>query len=143
MFVEAPTYSMAEENATLLQQMQNAFKKKNKNIEEITLHQLKPFYGHPIKYLVLAYGIRADEKFSGSFEDELFGIFVVDKSFTKVLCVIDFIPSQSWKDYRMELKIPDANTILVVCKGIDYGNQKMTKKYSTELIYGKSKCNSQ
>jgi hypothetical protein len=75
----------AQENPTLVSHVQAEFMKKNTKVENVTLLELKPFYGRSLRYLVLAHGIRQDAKFEGSFEEELFGLFVVDQSFTKVL----------------------------------------------------------
>lgn len=123
------------ENQTIMQQVQAAFQNRNSNIGEITFLQIIPFYGYETRYLLLAHGIRADKKFSGSFEDELFGLFVLDKSFSKVLSVIDFIRSERWNDYSVEVRNPDANTILATCKGATYGDGQIVKRYTTEIIY--------
>jgi hypothetical protein len=123
------------ENQTVMQQVQAAFQNRNSNIGEITFLQIIPFYGYETRYLLLAHGIRADKKFSGSLEDELFGLFVLDKSFSKVLSVIDFIRSGRWNDYSVEVRNPGENTILVTCKGATYGDGQIVKKYTTELIY--------
>ncbi len=129
------SHTMGIENQTIMQQIQAAFETRNKNISDITFLQIIPFYGWEKRYLLLAHGIRGDMRFAGSFEDELFGLFVLDKAFSQLLGVIDFIPSRRWNDYRVKISSPDANTILATCQGDTYGDQKVVKKYTTEPIY--------
>lgn len=123
------------DNRTIMQQIQAAFEIRNKNITDITFLQIIPFYGWEKRYLLLAHGIRADKQFGGSLGDELFGLFVLDKSFSQVLGVMDFITSGRWNDYSVIISNPDAATVLAICKGDTYGDGKIVKKYSTEPIY--------
>jgi hypothetical protein len=122
-------------NPTLVSQVQAEFMKKNTKVENVTLLELKPFYGRSVRYLVLARGIRQDEKFEGSFEEELFGLFVVDQSFTKVLGTVDIFPPARWNDYSVEFKRPMLESIVLVCKGATYGDVNSVKTDPLEVIY--------
>ena len=126
-----------QENATLLSQVQTEFKKKNTRVEDVTLLQLVPFYGRSRRYLVLAHGIRQDVKFEGSFEEELFGLFVADQSFTKILATVDIFPTERWNDYSVEIKMPVFDSIVVVGKGGTYGVASSLRSYPREVIWSK------
>ena len=128
----------AQGNRTLVSQVQTEFKKKNAKVEDVTLLELVPFYGRSLRYLVLAHGIRQDEKFEGSFHEELFGLFVVDQSFTKILATVDIFPTERWNDYSVEIKRPIFEFIVLVCKGATYGDVNRVRRYPAEVIYGKS-----
>lgn len=125
------------ENPTLVSQIQGEFKKKNTKVEDVTLLELVPFYGRSLRYLVLGHGIRQDEKFEGSFEEELFGLFVVDQSFTKILATVDIFPTERWNDYSVEIKRPTFESIVLVCKGATYGDVNRIRTYPTDVIYRK------
>lgn len=128
----------AQEHPTLVSQVQAEFKKTNTKVEDVTLLELVPFYGRSLRYLVLAHGIRQDVKFEGSFEEELFGVFVVDQSFTKILATVDIFPTERWNDYSVEIKKPIFESIVLVGKGSTYGDARRIRSYPTEVIYRKS-----
>ncbi len=130
--------AIAAEAPSVMQQALTLLQKKNSSIGKITFLQLMPFYGRNTRYLLLVHGIRADVRFSGDFNDELFGLFVVDQSFERVLRVIDIIPTRRWNDYSVEIKLGGDGSILAVCKGATYGDQPVIKRYSTDLIYEES-----
>ena len=119
----------AQENPTLVSQVQAEFKKKNTRVEDVTLLQLVPFYGRSRRYLVLAHGIRQDVKFEGSFEEELFGLFVADQSFTKILATVDIFPTERWNDYSVEIKMPVFDSIVVAGKGTSDGDFNRVRSY--------------
>src|SRR5688572_16763942 len=60
-------------------------------------------HGGVSSYVVVAHGIRPDLKFQGSFEDELFGIFLVDSNFSSVLRTLDVWATPRWSDYSVEI----------------------------------------
>lgn len=49
-------------------------------------------------YVLLGWGIRPDFRFEGSFDDELFGVFVLDNDLTKIERTIDIFPTCRWAD---------------------------------------------
>ncbi|MCI0625305.1 MAG: hypothetical protein L0387_27290 [Acidobacteria bacterium] len=127
----------AEESPALVSQVRTQFQKKNAKVEDVTLLELVPVYGRSLRYLVLAHGIRQDVKFEGSFEEELFGLFVVDQSFTKILATVDIFPTERWNDYSVQIKKPIFPSIVLVCQGTTYGDVNRVRRYSVEVIHGK------
>src|SRR5262245_6681205 len=125
----------AQEIPTLVSQIRGEFQKKNTKVEDVTLLELVPFYGRSLRYLVLSRGIRPDQKFEGSFEEELFGLFVVDQSFTKILAAVDIFPTERWNDYSVEIKRSSFESIVLVCKGATYGDVNRVRTYPREVIY--------
>jgi hypothetical protein len=43
-------------------------------------------------------------EFRGSFEDELFCVFVTDSTLTRVLKVMEILPTPRWNDYSMHFE---------------------------------------
>jgi hypothetical protein len=130
-----PWQNHSEESLSILSEIRKEFQCKNKKIEDVTMLELLPMYDRSRRYLVVAHGIRQDVTFEGSFEDELFGLFAVDISFTKVLTVIDIFPTQRWSDWSVEIRKPIGQSIVLDCKGTTYGDQKLVKKYPKEILY--------
>ncbi len=131
-------HAAAADPPSVMHQALTLLQRRSESIGEITFLQLLPFYGRNTGYLLLVHGIRADKRFSGDFNDELFGLFVIDQAFEKVVRVIDIIPTRRWNDYSVEIKRGDDNSILVVCQGATYGDQRIVKRYPADLIYGES-----
>ena len=49
-------------------------------------------------YVLLGWGIRPDMKFEGSFDDELFGVFVLNNELTRIERTVDIFPTCRWAD---------------------------------------------
>jgi hypothetical protein len=60
---------------------------------------------------------------------KLFGVFVIDQAFTKVLAVLDVLPTPRWNDYDMHFLKPRNLFLIVDGQGGTYGDAKMTKSY--------------
>lgn len=125
----------AQRRAAVLDGIQRVFQNKSPDVQDCTLLQIQPVHGKTKRYLVLAHGIRVDKRFSGSFEDELFGLFVVDEGFVRIQRVIDVFPTRRWNDYSVTFAISDHAVIVVTCQGSTYGDEKEIKKYSVRLLY--------
>ena len=98
-----PSPPPGSENCSLLTKLNAEFQKRNPNITHIKIIDMRPTLTEVPKYLVLGWGIRADRTFRGNFEDELFGLFLVDELLSRVERVIDFIPTPRWHDTVMRI----------------------------------------
>jgi hypothetical protein len=115
--------------APVIGAIRNLFQKESPRISNIAFLDLLPLFGPPLRYAVIANGIRADQKFEGSFRDELFGVFVVDETFSRVLTVLDVLPTPRWNDYEMHFRKPSNVSLIVDGKGETYSDATMTKTY--------------
>ena len=116
----------AGECPSLLDSIRGEFQQLNANIESIEILDTKP--KHP-EYWVIARGIVEDLEFRGSFEDELFGVFVVDSDFENVVTMIDAIPTPRWNDYVFWITEHDAENVTVLGHGSTYGDGPLEKRY--------------
>jgi hypothetical protein len=64
-----------------------------------------------------------DGKFSGV--GQLFGIFVVDSTFSHVERVLKIFPTRRWGDYRVYLGNVDPDSITVLGEGETYGDEPL------------------
>jgi hypothetical protein len=83
----------------------------------------------------LVYGvraIRADSKFEGKFEDEQFGVFIVDANRSKISKTLDMFNTPRWNDYELKIQSATRSKVVVTGRGATYGDQPFTKTY--ELI---------
>ena len=120
------TSAIAGECPSLLDSIRGEFQRLNADIETIEILDTKP--KHP-EYWVIARGIVEDLEFKGSFEDELFGIFVIDSDFASVEAVIDVIPTPRWNDYLFWISEYDAEQVTVLGHGSTYSDGPLEKQY--------------
>ena len=123
-------------NSQVLKVLLSKFREHNPKIGFVELYDIRPLFLNPINfwpkpnhYLVLARGVRPDFKFEGSFEDELFGLFVVNNSLSTVDRTVEIIPSQRWCDYMIKIVKVWKDSVTIHGEGIAYGDQKMDKRF--------------
>jgi len=121
----------AQESAacSILSNLKVEFQKRNPNIAHVKIIDVRPTLTEIPKYLVLGWGIRADRDFKGSFEDELFGLFLVDESLSRVEKVMDCIPTPRWYDTEMRITRIDATKAVLEAKGETYGIKSLRREY--------------
>lgn len=121
--------SQERDACSILSNLKAEFQKRNPNIAHVKIIDARPTLTETPKYLVLGWGIRADRTFKGSFEDELFGLFLVDGSLSRVEKVLDFIPTPRWHDTEMRIISVDATKAVVEAKGETYGIKSLRREY--------------
>ena len=68
-------------------------------------------------------------RFEGNFADELFGLFLVDSTLSRVEKTIDLIPTPRWLDAEVRIAKLDADYVVLEAKGDTYRNLLMRRKY--------------
>ena len=116
----------ADECPNLLDSIRSEFQKSNPIIADIQILDSKPKHS---EYWVIARGIVEGWEFNGSFEDELFGVFIVDDRFESVVAVIDMIPTPRWGDYELWISDFDMTNVTVRGHGATYKDQPLEKSY--------------
>jgi hypothetical protein len=112
--------------ANLLDSIRSEFQEANPNIQVVQILDSKPKH---TQYWIIARGIAEDWEFKGSFEDELFGVFVVDDEYEKVLKVVDVIPTPRWNDYELWISDYDIENVAVRGHGATYGDHPLAMDY--------------
>lgn len=125
----ASANSQEGDACSILSDLKAEFQKRNPNIAHVKIIDARPTLTEIPKYLVLGRGIRADRTFKGNFEDELFGLFLVDASLSRVEKVLDFIPTPRWHDTEMRIISVDATKAVVEAKGETYGIKSLRREY--------------
>ena len=123
------------QSSQVLSTLRTEFQRKNKLISYVEITDIRPAFTYPItdifrpnRYLVMARGIRRDQQFQGNFEDELFGIFLLDDSLFHILRTVDIIPTQRWGDYAVRVVKITKDTLTIHGEGTSYGDQPLDKK---------------
>jgi hypothetical protein len=123
-----PTRSNAIESNPLTQALRAAFVARNPAVTRATLLELRSVGMGSGGYVLLGWGIRPDMRFEGHFDDELFGVFVVDSSLTKIERTLDIFPTRRWADYMVSIeKIADGE-VTIFGQG-SYGDQPLRQTY--------------
>lgn len=81
-------------------------------------------------YVLIGWGIRADQRFRGDFRDELFGIFLVDQGRNRIERTLEILPTPRWLDYELRIESVTASEVVVVGKGATYGDGPIRREYS-------------
>ena len=113
----------------LLDTLRYILRQRNPAIDNVAFPQIQWFdYGR--RYVAIGWGIRADRNFAGSFEDELYGFFVLDGTLTGVRKVLDIVPTPRWLDYRFRIEELTGDSIIITGRGDTYSDGPVRKAYA-------------
>lgn len=115
---------------SLLDCIRIELQKSNAQIVDIQVLDTKP---KNTQYWLVARGITPGGEAEGSLENELFGIFVIDESFTHVIQAVDVFPTPRWRDYELWITTYDAERITVRGRGATYHDNATQKSYQVPL----------
>jgi hypothetical protein len=126
---EATSDTKQSEPVSTLDVLKTALQERNRKIETVRLIDAKiPYPGAP-RHVVVAWGIRKDFKFEGQFDDELFGLFVMDGSLTKIEQTLDIFATPRWFDYEVRIESSTIDEVTIAGKGGTYGDAVMRRRY--------------
>lgn len=117
-----------EPHAQLVDAARSAFKKKNPVVETVTILETRSAAPRG-PHVLIAEGVRQDEDFHGNFEDELFGVFLLNSDQTRIEKVIDLIPTPRWRDYDLKIESLTTTRVVVTGHGDTYGDQPIRRIY--------------
>ena len=117
------------ETTRLLDTLRAILRQRNPAIEHVAFPEIQWFdYGR--SYVAIGWGIRADRNFKGSFQDELFGVLVLDSTLTGVHNVLDVFATRRWRDYSLRVEKLTGDSIIVTGRGDTYGDDPIRKAYA-------------
>ena len=107
------------------------FTTRNPALTEIQILESRPLSpkessGH---HVYLVHAIRPDHKFEGKFEDEQFGVFLVNIDQKRILKVLDMFNTPRWADYEIKITRASPSKVTVRGRGATYGDQPIEKTY--------------
>ncbi|MFN7915710.1 MAG: hypothetical protein U0Q55_10260 [Vicinamibacterales bacterium] len=115
--------------------LQQAFTAKNPKVTRAKVLELRSIGMAAGPYILLGWGIRADENFVGNFEDELFGVFVLDNNLTRIERVLEIFPTCRWADCIVSIEsVSWDGTQVVVAGHGSYGDGPFRKHYSVKTF---------
>ena len=115
----------------LVPAVREILRKENPIIERVAVLEVKSRSATG-PHVVIGWGIRPDRRFSGSFRDELFGIFLANTELTKIDRVLELIPSPRWADYEFHVERITSEQVTIVGKGSTYGDGPIRRVYRLE-----------
>ena len=124
---QAPGFDAAESNPITVA-LRAAFTARNPAITRVKVLELRSTQMAAGPYILLGWGIRADLRFEGRFDDELFGVFRVDNDLTRIERTLDVFPTQRWADYVVFIEKLTDTEVTVVGHG-SYGDQRLRRVY--------------
>jgi hypothetical protein len=84
--------------------------------------------------VIIAYGLRADHDFKGSFQDELFGVFIANDSLTRIVRVLEVFPTPRWRDYVVRIVRLTPDSVRIEGKGASYGDEVLNRAYPVTAL---------
>ena len=124
---QAPSSNTAESNPITVA-LRAVLSARNPAISRVKVLELRSTQMAAGPYILLGWGIRADLRFEGRFDDELFGVFVVDNDLTRIERTLDVFPTQRWADYVVSIEKLTDTEVTVVGHG-SYGDQRFRRVY--------------
>lgn len=85
-------------------------------------------------YIYLVHAIRPDMNFVGKFEDEQFGVFLVNVDQNRIVKVLDVFNTPRWLDFDIKIKRVSPSGVEVVGEGATYGDQPFAKTYNLRRV---------
>lgn len=126
----APSQQVSTDNSNpLTSALRSACAAKNPATTRATILELRSTGMGAGPYVLLGWCIRPDRRFQGRFDDELFGVFVVDSTLTRIDRTLDLFPTQRWADYFVSIEKLTDSEVTVIGRG-SYGDQPLRKVYS-------------
>jgi hypothetical protein len=113
----------------LLTTLRDSLRRRNPRIDTVAVIELRRFYPDLGSYLLLGYGVRTLDTTQGPLEDELFGLFAVNDSLTRILRTVDVFPTRRWRDYRVWMTRFTPDSVEIEGAGQMYGDQPMQRRY--------------
>ena len=118
---------------SLEQLLQSAFVAKNPKVTQAKVLELRSIGMGAGPYVLLGWGIRPDFRFEGSFDDELFGVFLLDNNLTKIVQTVDVFPTCRWADCVVSIEnVSWPGTEIVVVGRGSYGDGPFRRVYTVE-----------
>ena len=112
------------ENAKLLQSLGTVFSATSPRIDAVQIVDIKPRH---TEYWVVARGYPSDLANESRLEDELFGVFVVDKHLVRIKKTVKVFPTRRWLDYRVWIEKYDMTKVEIRGEGQMYKDQAMSE----------------
>ncbi|OEU67863.1 MAG: hypothetical protein BA863_12115 [Desulfovibrio sp. S3730MH75] len=121
-----------EERNPLLNELEKVFTARNTNIKHVAVLDLQAFNYGQARYVLVGWGISEDRSFNGDFNDELFGVFVVNSELTRIEETLEIMPTPRWLDYELLIESVTADSVVVVGLGATYDDSPIRRAYKWE-----------
>lgn len=130
LLVLAPSCGYLSDDITIIDLISRKFEEQNPKLDEVRILDIKSAtWEHFSDYIFLVHAVRADHKFEGDFDDEQYGLFLVDARFTTIKKVVDMFSSPRWLDYQVKISRVESLKVFIEGQGESYGDNKLSRTY--------------
>ena len=121
----------ASDGEKLTDNFRRQFTDRNPVLTQIKVLESKPLSSknRSSNHVYVVHAIRPDYRFEDKFEDEQFGVFLVDASRKRIVKVLDMFNTPRWLDYELKIKLASLSKVTVSGAGATYGDGPITKSY--------------
>jgi hypothetical protein len=122
----------ASDGEKLTDNFRRQFTNQNPVLTEIKVLDSKPLSSknRSSSHVYVVHAVRPDYRFEGKFEDEQFGVFLVDANQKRIVKVLDMFNTPRWLDYELKIKRISLSKVTVSGAGASYGDGPITKTYN-------------
>ena len=135
--LSTPLWPQASHPSPLIAAIQSELRRAKPDITGTRLVDLKPGlrWGKPVGYVVVAVATGPHRGFGTTAEiGELFGVFLVDSTLTRVIRTLDVFPSRRIQDYDVWINYVGNDTLTICGQGSSYGDQQMRRAYPMDSL---------
>jgi hypothetical protein len=128
--------AFGSDDGALIGGFRTEFTSRNPVLTRIEVLESKPLSRQKgfSSYVYLVHAIRPDMHFAGKFEDEQFGVFLVNVEQNRIVKVLDVFNTPRWLDYDIKIKRASPSKVTVVGGGATYGDEPFTRTYDIGSI---------
>lgn len=112
----------------LVSALHDSLRARNARITTLEVLDIEPI-PWSTSHLALIVRGAAQAEFNGQFEDELFGVFLIDSTLTQVERTVDMLPTRRWHDYAVKFERAGLDSLIVVGAGVAHGDQVIRHVY--------------
>jgi hypothetical protein len=127
-------FAFASDGQALTDKFRLEFTNRNPVLTEIHIIESRPLSPRERSnnHVYLVRAIRPDHKFEGRFEDEQFGVFLVDTDRNLIAKVLDMFNTPRWADYEIRIKQTSLSRVTVSGRGAAYGDGPIERTYNID-----------
>jgi hypothetical protein len=126
--------AFASDGQTLSDNFRREFTNRNPALTEVHIIESRPLspQEHFNNHVYLVRAIRPDHKFEGRFEDEQFGVFLVNMDRNHIVKVLDMFNTPRWADYEIRIKRTSLSRVTVSGRGATHGDGPIERTYNID-----------
>jgi hypothetical protein len=115
----------------LVDALLDSLRARNQNLTRAVVWDVRALrkLGDP-RFVVVANATTQDGQFHGNFRDELFAVYIVNDSLSRVVATLGDFPTARWHDYQVWVDSVTPDSVIVRGRGDTYGDQRTRHSFA-------------